>query len=629
MIRFPWRVILCACWASQLLLPAQTALDLRTQTKNVDFSQAVTTKPNKSGETLPGTCGVGETFFLTGATAGQNLFFCTATDTWTQMAAGAGGSTNPMAALGDIIYADAGGKATRLAGNATSARQFLTQAGTGSASAPPAWASIFSTDVTAALGYAPENLSNRGIADGYAPLDGTGRVPAGNLPASIGTVTNSDGELMSGAIVVGNGSSDARASAVMVDSNNAVSAGGGFNSLGAGNGTLALSGATSGTVSQTVQPAAGTWTFTWPSGPAASHQFLTTDSSGNASFAQPTVADLPVTGAGATIPTLAAAPTVGNCLNWSAEGVHDSGVACGGSGGGSLADPGSNGMLKRTALNTTAAAVADVDYQQPLTLTTTGTSGAATLAAGTLNIPQYSGGSGGYDPFDTTTEIAVDPFCPGSPASLAIGTLGWYSSVTLTAPDGNNEPNHPCLYGVPTAATANSVATVALTGNGATNRILPAGPISTATNWAALYIFKTPASLAEMKIRIGLKYDATDTDLQMLGLRFGNSTGCTTNLTDANWTFESGDASATTASVTATAPQASTWYAFKMANASAAGHVQMSMSVAGGAWSTPVDITGNLYAYSLRPFFQVINCGTTAKTMVLDYFAFKQTGLAR
>jgi hypothetical protein len=628
-MRFPWRAILCACWASQLLLPAQTALDLRTQTKNVDFSQAATTKPNKIGETLPGACGVGETYFLTGAMAGQNLFFCTATNTWTQMAAGGGGSAIPMAALGDTIYADAAGKATRLGGNTTIARQFLTQTGTGSASAPPAWGSIVSGDVTAALGYAPENVLNRGTADGYAPLDSTGRVPANHLPASIGTVTNSNGALMSGAIVVGNGSSDARASAVMVDSSDAVNAGGGFNSLGAGNGMLALSGATSGTVSQTVQPAAGTWTFTWPSGPAASHQFLTTDSSGNASFSQPTVADLPVTGTGATIPALAATPTVGNCLNWSAGGVHDSGVACGGSGGGGLADPGSNGMLKRTALNTTAAAVAGVDFQQPLTLTTTGTSGPATLVAGTLNVPQYSGGSGGYDPFDATTEIAVEPFCPGNPASLSIGTLGWYSSVTLTAPDGNNEPNHPCLYGVPTAATANGIATVALTGNGATNRVLPAGPISTATNWTALYIFKTPASLAEMKIRVGLKYDATDTDLQTLGLRFGNSTGCTTNLTDAYWAFEAGDAAATTTSVTAITPQASTWYAFKMGNTGVVGHVQMSLSVAGGAWSTPVDITANLYGYSLRPFFQVINCGTTARTMVLDYFAFKQTGLAR
>ena len=39
-------------------------------------------------------------------------------------------------------------------------------------------------------------------------------------------------------------------------------------------------------------------------------------------------------------------------------------------------------------------ATADTDYQAPITLTTTGSSGAATFSGGTLNIPEYSGGSG-------------------------------------------------------------------------------------------------------------------------------------------------------------------------------------------------------------------------------------------
>lgn len=78
---------MCAYWASQFMLPAQTAIDLRTQTKNVDFTQAVTTKPNKSGTALPATCGVGETFFLTGAPAGQNLYGCTSANTWSALGA--------------------------------------------------------------------------------------------------------------------------------------------------------------------------------------------------------------------------------------------------------------------------------------------------------------------------------------------------------------------------------------------------------------------------------------------------------------------------------------------------------------------------------------------------------------
>jgi methylglyoxal synthase len=50
-----------------------------------------------------------------------------------------------------------------------------------------------------------------------------------------------------------------------------------------------------------------------------------------------------------------------------------------------------DGFLKSTDWNTFN------DKQNALTLTTTGTSGAATLVGDTLNIPQYSGGGGGGD----------------------------------------------------------------------------------------------------------------------------------------------------------------------------------------------------------------------------------------
>jgi hypothetical protein len=46
------------------------------------------------------------------------------------------------------------------------------------------------------------------------------------------------------------------------------------------------------------------------------------------------------------------------------------------------------------------------DLQEKITLTTTGTSGAATLTANTLNIPQYSGGGGGSVNTFTATSIA-------------------------------------------------------------------------------------------------------------------------------------------------------------------------------------------------------------------------------
>jgi len=54
------------------------------------------------------------------------------------------------------------------------------------------------------------------------------------------------------------------------------------------------------------------------------------------------------------------------------------------------------GILKNTTTTgVPSIAVAGTDYQAPLSLTTTGGSGAATLVGNTLNIPIYSGGGGG------------------------------------------------------------------------------------------------------------------------------------------------------------------------------------------------------------------------------------------
>lgn len=79
---------------AQLSFP-QTQVDLRTQTKSVDFSAATSTRPLKTGTALPGTCTAGDMFFKTDATAGQNLYGCTATNTWSQQAGGtsSGGGT--------------------------------------------------------------------------------------------------------------------------------------------------------------------------------------------------------------------------------------------------------------------------------------------------------------------------------------------------------------------------------------------------------------------------------------------------------------------------------------------------------------------------------------------------------
>jgi len=58
---------------------------------------------------------------------------------------------NPMTTLGDTVYENSTPAPARLAGNITTAKEFLTQTGTGSASAAPAWAAIVSNDIANAL----------------------------------------------------------------------------------------------------------------------------------------------------------------------------------------------------------------------------------------------------------------------------------------------------------------------------------------------------------------------------------------------------------------------------------------------------------------------------------------------
>jgi hypothetical protein len=48
--------------------------------------------------------------------------------------------------------------------------------------------SITSGNVTTALGYTPENPANKGAANGYASLDGSGKVPASQLPSYVDDV---------------------------------------------------------------------------------------------------------------------------------------------------------------------------------------------------------------------------------------------------------------------------------------------------------------------------------------------------------------------------------------------------------------------------------------------------------
>lgn len=83
-----------------LLIPflslGQTKIDIPTQTKNANFSSFPSTIPATVSSSLPGSCTIGQFDFLNTATAGQNIYLCTSTNTWTQVV-GTGGSGGSVA----------------------------------------------------------------------------------------------------------------------------------------------------------------------------------------------------------------------------------------------------------------------------------------------------------------------------------------------------------------------------------------------------------------------------------------------------------------------------------------------------------------------------------------------------
>ncbi len=73
------------------MMHGQTLINLGTQARNVDFSGASETRPERTGTSAPLTCSTGDLFFNTTAPVGQNLFGCVSNNSWALL----GGTANP------------------------------------------------------------------------------------------------------------------------------------------------------------------------------------------------------------------------------------------------------------------------------------------------------------------------------------------------------------------------------------------------------------------------------------------------------------------------------------------------------------------------------------------------------
>ena len=94
-----WAAVSCGvlCLAFADRLNGQTLVNLGTQGRNIDFSNAAETRPTKVGTSLPSTCSAGDLFFKTSGTAGQNLFGCASPNNWALIGQNASGLADPGA----------------------------------------------------------------------------------------------------------------------------------------------------------------------------------------------------------------------------------------------------------------------------------------------------------------------------------------------------------------------------------------------------------------------------------------------------------------------------------------------------------------------------------------------------
>lgn len=97
---------------------------------------------------------------------------------------------SPMTTLGDVIYGGASGTNTRLAGNTTSTKKFLTQTGNGSVSAAPGWNTIVAGDIsTLAVTWTGAAQFNNGLT-----MSGSSIVLAAGTAAAPALQTDSGGK---------------------------------------------------------------------------------------------------------------------------------------------------------------------------------------------------------------------------------------------------------------------------------------------------------------------------------------------------------------------------------------------------------------------------------------------------
>lgn len=326
---------------------------------------------HKIGTTAPATCTLGQVFFDSDATAGENWYGCTATDTWTQLGGTGGGSgASSVSELTDCTATRT--STTNLSVGACTVtvglKRFTVAADTTCALtatvADTAYAYLL--DGTFIIGFSDAGSSI--ACSGWTSDTGISAFPADSVPLFTFSAITTPGEWDT------SGGTDYRSIA-------------GGDRIHCGTGlTCTDSGVTGKTEvainsSATSQFATGT-TASLPASCTVGQYYFATDENQvwgcvETNTWSPTGWDKGTAAPAACSVGMAFFDTDASAgSNWMLCTATDTWTAV--AGGSGLGDPGSNGIVKRTSLNTTTAATDGTDYVSP--------SGTATLTNKTLDV---------------------------------------------------------------------------------------------------------------------------------------------------------------------------------------------------------------------------------------------------